>query len=74
MRPAATGMTRIALGLAIWLGVTSSSNAQKIDAHHGREAAIHECSERAALLRQHTWGVTEIQAYRSCMAARHQAE
>lgn len=49
-----------------------SHTAYAMDAH--REAAIKECSHKAATMRQHTWGVQQLQIYRTCMAQKGEKE
>jgi hypothetical protein len=39
-----------------------------------REASIRDCTTAAAGLKQYTYGVTESQVYRSCMARHGQVE
>jgi hypothetical protein len=65
-----------ALGFAI-TAVASPSFAQKSENHNSaaaRAAAIHECSVLASRYVEHTWGDTEIDQYRACMAAHGQKE
>ena len=39
-----------------------------------RAAAIHECNEKVAALKDYTWGVIETDVYRACMAQHGQPE
>jgi hypothetical protein len=39
-----------------------------------RAAAIRTCNDKAAPLRDYTWGDEQIQSYRSCMSEHGQAE
>jgi hypothetical protein len=40
----------------------------------GREAAIRECSDKSAAFRDYTWGMTQSDSYRVCMAGHGQPE
>jgi DnaJ-domain-containing protein 1 len=47
------------------------------DANHldaARSRALEECTKLEQKYNQMSWGTTQIQAYRSCMAEHHQAE
>lgn len=39
-----------------------------------RAAAIHECNTKAEKYTITTWGNTQLQVYRACMAEHHQME
>jgi len=39
-----------------------------------RAAAIHECNTKAEKYTITTWGNTQLQVYRACMAEHHQVE
>ena len=60
-----------ALGLAVFAAATPSF-AQRAEQNHmnaARERAIRECSEESTKkMPQSTWGVQQLQMYRSCMS------
>jgi hypothetical protein len=62
----------LALGLAI-VGAAFPSFAESNRANN-RAQAIQECSAEAAKYSEHTWGVSEVTTYRSCMAQHGQRE
>jgi hypothetical protein len=70
-----TGLAALALGLVVTASA-SPGFAHKRGFHisAARAAAIRECNARASKYLQATWGVTEIQVYRACMAEHHQVE
>ena len=39
-----------------------------------RVEALRACNDQANKFAQYVWGVTQLQIYRTCMAARNQAE
>jgi hypothetical protein len=39
-----------------------------------RDAAIRECSDKSAAFRDYTWGMTQSDSYRVCMAGHGQPE
>jgi hypothetical protein len=64
-----------AVGLAV-SALASPSFAQRSGAQMSavRAAAIRECNIRCQKFTQHTWGVTQIDIYRACMAEHGQPE
>ena len=59
---------------AALLGSGSYASAQQSGASTARTTAVHECSVLAARYPETTFAATEIQVYRSCMAAHGQPE
>jgi hypothetical protein len=63
----------LALGLAVAV-LASPSYARVPEIGSARARAIHECSVAADRYPQHTWGNTENDQYRTCMAEHGQQE
>jgi hypothetical protein len=61
-----------ALGLVV--AATASPSFAESNRNNTRAQAIHDCSAEAAKYSEHTWGVSEVTIYRSCMAQRGQSE
>jgi hypothetical protein len=53
---------------------TAATARHSSGANGGRAAAMRSCSDAARGFKQTTWGVTQGQMYRSCMARFGQAE
>lgn len=71
-------LAALAFGLAV-AAAASPSLAQRNDYNDNhvsaaRAAALRECTNLEQKYSEYTWGVTEIQQYRACMAARGQPE
>jgi hypothetical protein len=71
-------ITMITAGsLALATGTSLSSGQGRSDLKHvssARALAIHTCSAAAASFSEHTWGNTEFNRYRACMAEHGQME
>jgi hypothetical protein len=52
----------------------SAAAAEKPAMDAARAKALRECNAKAEKFAQYTWGVTQLQVYRACMAGPHQAE
>jgi hypothetical protein len=52
--------------------IGGDSSAIRMDGD--RAAAIRECNDKAAPLRDYTWGMTQSDSYRACMAGYGQPE
>jgi len=65
----------LALGLTV-TALASPSFAQRSEdqTSRARAAAVHDCSVKAQNYKQYTWGVTQLQVYRACMAQHGQQE
>jgi len=61
-------LSAIALGLAVAATVATPSFAQQ--AEGGRDRTLQECNTEANKMSQNTWGVQQLQQYRSCMMQR----
>ena len=68
-------LAAVALGLTV-ISFASPSFAQRSEGNisAARAAAIHECSVASDKYRQETWGDTQFDVYRACMAERGQQE
>jgi hypothetical protein len=68
-------LAALALGLIV-ISVASPSFAQRSveNISAARAAAIHECSGASDKYRQETWGDTQFDVYRACMAEHGQQE
>jgi hypothetical protein len=64
-------LAAVAFGLAVAAAAATPSFAQRAEQNHmnpARERAIQECSvESTKKAPQSTWGVQQLQMYRSCM-------
>ena len=61
---------------ALLLAVIGSpvSAQQKAESSAERAKALRECNAKGEKLAQYTWGVTQLQVYRTCMVEHHQPE
>jgi hypothetical protein len=69
------GLAILALGLVVTTYASFGFAAEQgIPVSGARAAAIRECSTQASKYLELSWGIVEVQVYRTCMAEHHQIE
>jgi hypothetical protein len=67
-------LTGMALGLAVATTIVTPSFAQRGEVSPERAQALRDCNGVAKNYKQYTWGATELNHYRACMAQHGQQE
>lgn len=62
------------LVLLTCLSTASAQTKKDLGVDAARAMALRECNAKAEKYAQYTWGDTQLQVYRACMAEHHQME
>lgn len=58
----------LGLGLGLAIAISTVPSFAQSNRSNSRAQAIQDCSAEAAKYSEHTWGVSEVTTYRSCMS------